>query len=298
MSWQLPSLSSLRTFEAAARHLSFTKAAFELNLTQSAISRQIRTLEEYLGVLLFQRVRQRLVLTEVGRDYLEDIRNALAQMQEATVNLLAHRGKGGMLVLATPPAFATKWLIPRLAEFYRQEPQIVISMVTRATRFDFSLEPIDAAIYYGKGDWPGVLTDPLVGSEMVVACSPDYLQRYGPISTPRDLAKHSLLQQSTRPHLWRNWSKANGDFLRDAWSGPSFEHFYLLLQAAVGGLGVGLLPRVLVEDDLADGRLVQPLKLDFQSDEVYGLVYPPAKRNNPKIELFRRWLLGKRTFKA
>ncbi|MCU4119040.1 transcriptional regulator GcvA [Variovorax sp. N23] len=292
MTWQLPSLAALRTFEAAARHMSFTKAAEELHLTQSAVSRQIRTMEEYLGVLLFQRVKQRLVLTEVGRSYLIEIRSALEQMQEATVNLLAHRGRGGMLVLATPPAFATKWLIPRLADFYKLNPQIVINLVTRAKPFDFSTESIDAAIHYGNNDWPGVLSDRLMGDDVDIVCSLSYANVRPPIRNAKDLALHVLLQQSTRPHLWHDWMETRGVSPYNAWSGPRFEHFYMMMQAAIGGLGIALLPRMLVKDDLAEGRLIVPFDGSHKSRDAYCLVYPPEKRNDPKIEVFRRWLTG------
>jgi LysR family glycine cleavage system transcriptional activator len=292
MGWQLPSLSALRTFEAAARHLSFTKAATELNLTQSAVSRQIRLMEEYLGVLLFQRVKQRLVLTDAGRTYVDDIRAALEQMQAATVNLLAHQGKGGILYLATPPAFGTKWLIPRLHRFSQAHPEILFNMATRARPFDFGAEPIDAAIYYGNNDWPGVISDRLVGAEMVLACSPGYLASQPPLKRPDDLAGHTLLQQTMRPNLWRDWMEAKGGDIKHAWAGPRFEHFYMIMQAAIGSLGVALLPRLLVNEDVQAGRLVIPFEASFMSREAYCLVYPASKRNDPKMELFRRWLLN------
>lgn len=290
MDWQLPSLSALRTFEAAARHLSFTKAAGELNLTQSAVSRQIRLTEEYLGVLLFERVKQRLVLTDAGRIYVEDIRAALQLMQAATVNLLANQGKGGILHLATPPAFGTKWLIPRLHRFSNAHPEIMIELATRARPFDLANESIDAAIHYGSDDWPGVLSDRLVGDEMVVVCSPAYLARHEPLSGPEDLAKHTLLQQTLRPNLWREWVEAKGGDLSQAWQGPRFEHFYLIMQAAIGSLGVALLPRLLVNEDVAAGRLVIPFESPYRSRDAYCLVYPAAKRGDQKIQLLRRWL--------
>lgn len=291
MAWQLPSLAALRTFEAAARHLSFTKAAGELNLTQSAVSRQIRVMEEYLGVLLFQRVKQRLVLTEAGRIYVEDIRAALEQMQAATVNLLANQGKGGILNIATPPAFGTKWLIPRLHRFSDAHPEIMINLATRAKPFDFATESIDAAIHYGADDWPGVLFDRLVGDEMVVVCSPRYLERHARLKGARDLVNHTLLQQSTRPNLWREWVEAKGGDLSHAWKGPRFEHFYMIMQAAIGSLGVALLPRLLVQEDVAAGRLVIPFEDGYRSRDAYCLVYPAAKRGDQKIQLFRRWLV-------
>lgn len=290
MGWQLPSLTALRTFEAAARHLSFTKAAGELNLTQSAVSRQIRRMEEYLGVLLFQRVKQRLVLTEAGRTYVDNIRAALEQMQAATVNLLANGGKGGILSIATPPAFGSKWLIPRLHRFSDAHPEVMINLATRARPFDLANEAIDVAIHYGNNDWPGVLFDRLLGDEMMVVCSPAYLSRHPRLKSPRDLEQHTLLQQTVRPNLWREFIEAQGGDVSQAWKGPRFEHFYLIMQAAIGSLGVALLPKLIVNEDIAGGRLVSPFDVSYKSRDAYCLVYLAAKRGDRKIQLFRRWL--------
>ncbi|PKO70709.1 MAG: LysR family transcriptional regulator [Betaproteobacteria bacterium HGW-Betaproteobacteria-16] len=290
MGWQLPSLAALKTFEAAARHLSFTEAAGELNLTQSAVSRQIRIMEDYLGVLLFQRVKQRLVLTDAGRIYADDIRAALVQMQAATVNLLANQGKGGILSIATPPAFGTKWLMPRLHRFTSAHPEIVINLATRARPFDLVAEGIDVAIHYGNNDWPGVLSDRLLGGDMVVVCAPAYLKVGESLVEPGDLAKHTLLQWSIRPNLWREWLDEKGVVASNAGGGPRFEHLYMVMQAAIGHLGVALLPRILVEDDILAGRLLVPFGDSYESADAYCLVYRPDKRSDQKVLLFRRWL--------
>jgi LysR family glycine cleavage system transcriptional activator len=292
MGWQLPSLAALRTFEAAARHLSFTKAGAELNLTQSAVSRHIRGIEEYLGVLMFERVRQRLILTDAGRAYSRDIRTGLEQMQSATVNLVAHQGRGGILRLATPPAFCVKWLIPRLDRFSNAHPNILIDLVTRNTTFNFETEPLlDAAIHYGNNDWVGVMVDRLVGEEMVTVCSQDYLDRHPPLHSASDLRNHVLLQPTRRPNTWHDWLEANNVSGMNAWAGPRFEHFYMIIQAAIAGLGVALLPRLLVNDDLISQRLIIPFDGSFVSRDAYGLVYPASKRNDPRLEQFRKWLL-------
>lgn len=290
MGWQLPSLAALRTFEAAARHLSFTEAAVELNLTQSAVSRQIRIMEDYLGVLLFQRVKQRLVLTDAGRAYVDDIRAALVQMQTATVNLIANQGKGGILSLATPPAFGTKWLMPRLHRFTSAHPEIVINLATRARPFDMAAESIDVAIHYGNNDWPGVLSDRLLGGDMVVVCAPTYLKGRDLLKGPQDIPNHTLLQWSVRPNMWGEWMNAKGVEGSNAWTGPRFEHLYMVMQAAIGHLGVALLPRILVEDDIQAGRLIVPFDDPYVSADAYCLVYRPDKRGDQKIQLFRRWL--------
>lgn len=291
MAWQLPSLSALRTFETAARHLSFTKAAAELDVTQSAVSRQIALMEEYLGILLFQRIKQRLVLTDAGQRYAADIREALALMQNATVNLLAHQGTGGALNITTAPAFGTKWLIPRLSRFTAAHPNVVVNLSTRDLPFDFEREKFDAAFHYGANNWPGVLADPLVGQELVAVCSPKYLERFGMPRNVHDLKEHVLLQQIRRPNKWREWLMAMNAPEINAWAGPRFEHFYMISQAAIAHLGLGLLPRLLVEDELLSGRLVIPLDLPYTSEDAYCFVYPASKRNDPRLEVFRRWLL-------
>jgi LysR family glycine cleavage system transcriptional activator len=292
MSWQLPSLAALRTFEAAARHLNFTRAATELNLTQSAVSRQIRHMEDYLGVLLFQRVKKTLILTDAGRIYARDIRAGMETMQAATVNLLANRGKGGMLNLASPPAFCVKWLIPRLHRFSAQHPEVVVNFSTRAKPFDFEVEHFDAAIHYGSNDWPGVITEKLLGEELVAACSPAYLARW-PRSRARleDLPEHVLLQQTSRHNNWQEWLEQNKVKNVNPWAGPRFEHVYMVMQAAIAGLGIALLPRLLVIDDVEAGRLLTPFKASLVSHDTYCLVYPPAKKSDLKLEVFRQWLI-------
>lgn len=291
MHWHLPSLAALRTFEAAARHLSFTKAAVELHLTQSAVSRQIRLMEDYLGVALFHREKQRLALSDAGRKYAHDIRAALGQMQAATLSLLSHQGQDGILNVATPSAFGVKWLIPRLASFNSRHPDILLNLVTRSKPFDIESEQLDVAIHYGNNDWPGVVAEPLVGEILVPLCSPDYLKRHGPFQDAGELQKQVLLQHTRRPNTWQEWYDSHQVAGTNAWAGPRFEHFYLIMQAALAGLGIALLPSMLVEDDVAAGRLVILFEDKFESKDGYCLVYPEAKRTDVKVARFRSWLL-------
>jgi len=292
MNWQLPSLNALRAFEAAARHLSFTKAATELYLTQSAVSQQIRAMEDYLGVLLFERIKQRLVLTKAGNIYANEIRSALEHMQTATVNLRAscNMDNAHILKLSTPPAFCTKWLISRLNNFSNIHSEISISLVTRIDPFDFEAQEIDAAIYFGRGDWPGVESDHLTGENLIPVCSPTYLASRPPLKQPIDLASHTLLQHMHRPNWWNDWLTAKQTKITNAWSGPQFEHFYMIMQAAAAGLGVALLPRLLVEEDLYTQRLVMPFDSPFEGQDAYWLVYPAHRRSHPQLKLLRRWL--------
>lgn len=290
MAWFLPSLSALRTFEAAARHLSFTSAASELHITQSAVSRQIRGLEEVLQLKLFERTPKQLVITEAGRIYLQEIRAALERIQAATLSMRADRGRGGTLVIATLPAFGMKWLIPRLNSFVTENPDILINLVTKNGPFDLEAERVDAAIHFGHNDWPGAAADHLVGEEVVPVCSPSYAEKNPPPKSPSDLGQHTLLQHGRRPNTWRLWFEAAGANVANHWSGPSFEHFYMVLQAAVAGLGVALLPRLLVADEIASGRLITVLDRPYRTDDAYYIVYPEAKRDEPKLGRFRTWL--------
>jgi LysR family glycine cleavage system transcriptional activator len=194
------------------------------------------------------------------------------------------------LNIATPAAFATKWLIPRLARFNQAYPDVEINLSTRDVVFDLEREHCDAAFHYGSNGWADVISEPLVGREFAVVCSSEYLASRDPVRTPADLRHHVLLQHTRRPHQWREWFEAAGVGDIDPWIGPRFEHFYMIMQAALAYLGTGLVPRLLVEDDLASGRLVEPVHVDFATDDAYCLVYSPSKRNDPRLEQFRRWL--------
>lgn len=290
MSWKLPSLSAIRTFDVAARHLSFTKAAAELDLTQSAVSRQIRQLEEFLGVMLFQRIKKKLILTDVGEHYVKEMRIGLAHMENATVNLLTHKSDKGILNIAAPPVFSVKWLIPRLNSFHQSHPDILITLSSRSQLFDFQSENIDASIYYGSDDWPNVVSEPLLGNDLVPVCAPDYLKGKIKTLSVSELQKYTLLQQTRRPNTWHDFFVDQGVTVSNAWAGPRFEHFYMLLQAAIAGQGIALLPRFVILDDLTSLRLIEPVGHQFVSRDCYRLVYPPSKRNNPKLGLFKRWL--------
>lgn len=273
--------------------MSFTKAALELHLTQSAISHQIRAMEDMLGVRLFERVRQRLVLTDVGRAYVEEIRDALERMQAATFNVLAHHGQGGVLRIATQPAIGMKWLIPRLGDFSNRHPGILISLVTRSkTPFDFASEPLDAAIHFGRPDWPDVIMNRLDAGEQVVVCAPGYWRRGGYSRPASRLSRLVLLQHIGRPDAWQRWLHVAEATGVNAWAGPRYEHFYMIVQAAVAGMGMALLPRLLVVDDLASGRLVAPFRVTLVSEDAYYLVYPEAQRHNPKVNVFRDWVVA------
>ena len=287
----LPSLTSLRVFEAAARHLNFSDAAIELSLTQSAVSRQIRALEDLLAVRLFRRVRQRLTLSEAGAAYLPEARICLSRLEAATLALLAHQGNGGTLNLAVLPTFGAKWLIPRMSAFWSANPHIVVHLVTRTMAFDFAAEELDAAIHFGDPMRGGIISDRLMGEEVVSVCAPALVRKHR-LRRIADLEFHTLLQHTTRPNAWPEWLSAAGASLSTPRKGPRFEHFSHVIQAAVAGLGVAILPRFLIDDELASGKLLMPFAFKARSTQAYYLIYPAEKQHVPSIIVFRNWLLG------
>ncbi|WP_353182130.1 transcriptional regulator GcvA [Bosea sp. (in: a-proteobacteria)] len=287
----VPSLSALAAFEAAARHSSFTRAAEELNLTQGAVSRQVAHLEEMLGVSLFERVKKRVSLTVAGAAYAAEVRDGLSRLAAATVSAMAFRGAAGVLNLAILPTFGTRWLIPRLPRFTEAHPGITINFATKLVPFDFAREPLDAAVHFGDPVWPGARLHRLMGEEIVPVASPALVARFG-LSEPADVLKAPLLQQSTRPRAWANWLEEQGLPPQRALMGPRFEQFAMVSQAAVAGLGLAIVPRFLVEEELRSGALVIPVERSLIGREGYYLVYPEEKASLPTVAAFRDWLLA------
>lgn len=286
----LPSMIALRAFEASARHLSFSLAAEELNLTQSAVSRQIRTLETLLRTKLFHRVRQRISLTDAGHSYFPQVQECLSRLEEVTLELMSHQGTGGVLNLAILPTFGTRWLIPRMSSFARLHPHVTVNFSTRAVKFDFATERLDAAIHFGALSWPGVASDRLMGENVVLVCAPSLAHKK--LKSLKDLSHHTLLQHTTRPQAWQEWLGAVGAQHVNALKGPRFEHFSMVIQAAVAGLGVAVIPEFLVQQELESGELVIPLDHRVASAHAYYLVYPEEKRDLPALKTFREWLLN------
>jgi LysR family glycine cleavage system transcriptional activator len=287
----VPSLSALQAFEAAARHGSFTRAAEELDLTQGAVSRQVATLEDALGVTLFERVRQRVVLTPAGTTYADEIREALGRIAAATLSAMTLRGAGGTLGLAILPTFGTRWLIPRLPGFFRAHPEVTITFATRIVPFDFAADGLDAAIHFGDPIWPGADMHPLMGETIVPVASPSLLAET-PLREPEDVLRVPLLQQATRPRAWPEWLQAQGVSPGRATMGPTFEQFAMVARAAAAGLGLAVVPRFLVEEELRAGQLVIPFDRPITSRQSYWLVYPREKRDRPALAAFRAWLLA------
>lgn len=281
-------LHLLSAFEAAARTGSVTAAARELSLTQSAVSRQIKALEEQLGVELFHRERQTIRLTAGGNIYAREIRDALRIISTASLTLKANPF-GGTLNLAILPTFGTRWLAPRLPGFLSRHPGITINLVTKLSYFDFRLEPVDAAIHFGLADWQGAEMSLLRSETVIPACSPELRDTYR-FQTPLDLRQAPLLHLTTRPDAWERWLASN-DVQSDQVRGMLFDQFATAAQAAMAGLGVALLPEFLIEEEMASGRLVKAIDRPMQSTEAYYLVWPNERGSHPPLQAFRDWIL-------
>lgn len=276
-------------FEAVSRHLSVSRAAEELALTQSAVSRQIRQLEIQLGLALFHRVRQRLVLTDAGRVYAVQVQKGLQQLSEATQTTMAQKTGCGQLNLAVLPTLASRWLIPHLGNFAEKYPDITVNFVARTEPFLFDGTHLDAAIHFGRPVWTGAICEFLMHEEVVAVCSEDF-QRRQAVYLAEDLYRVVLLQQSTRPTQWVQWFEHAGVKCPHALRGPSHEHFSMMAQAAVAGLGVALLPRILIESELASGALVEIGVRALVSTQAYYFVYPENRAQNMAVQSMRAWL--------
>ena len=291
MTARLPSLNGLRAFEAAARHLSFTRAASELNVTQTAISHQIRRLELELGVRLFVRQNRALELTAEARDYLPGIRAAFNDLRLATDRLL-RRGDDNVLTVSTLASFAAKWLLPRLSNFQDLHSGIDVRITTSTSLLDFRDGNVDAGIRYGRGHWPGVRADWLMADELFPVCSPALLAGKHPLRRPEDLRDHVLLHTSnTGSDDWRQWLTAAGlpsDISQQR--GLTFDLIFMTVQAAIDGAGVAMGRTTYVRDDIAKGRLVVPFTIALPADAGFYLVSPEGGRDPPKLGAFRDWL--------
>ncbi|MGL5907091.1 MAG: transcriptional regulator GcvA, partial [Shewanella sp.] len=230
MSRRLPPLNAVKAFEAAARHLSFTRAAEELFVTQAAVSHQIKALEDFLGLKLFRRKNRSLLLTEEGQSYFLDIKDIFTQLADATDRLLA-RSAIGSLTVSMSPSFAIQWLVPRLAKFSEKNPDIDVRIKAVDTEASSLTDDVDVAIYYGLGNWPGLRADKLRNEVLIPVCSPMLLNGPKPLSKPSDLKHHTLLHDMSR-HDWQAWFRQCGISDINVNQGPIFSHSSLVLQAA------------------------------------------------------------------
>ena len=287
-----PSMTSLLAFEASARAESFTKAAQQLSLTQSAVSRQVQSLEDLLGVPLFQRIGRHVLLTEVGLMYLREVTPALERIRNASLQAIAFQSGGGTLHLSVLPTFGAKWLMLRLPGFYASHPEILVHVHSKAYRdLDLKLEGMDAAIVVGDGQWDGVSAFRLIDESIVPIISPKRAKQ-DKIKTVSDLLRCPLLQIASRPTGWQDWLRKHGGPNTEPIIGPRFELTSHLIQAVSAGMGVGLVARVLVEDELLAGTLVVPIEVtDDIPEKAYYLIVSKHRESYPPFATFKEWLL-------
>lgn len=283
----LPSMGLLLAFEACARWRKFTAAADELSLTQSAVSRQIRALEQIVGVELFVRERQSVRLTPAGEIYAEEIRHSLREISNATLRIKANPG-AGTLTLAILPTMGTRWLAPLLPDFIRQHPGVTINLVTRLEPFNMEAEGVHAAIHYGAPEWPRAQLDFLFEETVFPACSKALKAQYG-FACANDLLNAPLLHLSSRPRAWSQWFSAQGLACAQG-EGMSIDQFATVTQAASAGLGVALLPEFLFKAELERGELVSAIDVRSRSAGKYYLACAAAKAWYPPLTAFRQWL--------
>lgn len=284
----LPSISSLSAFDAVARTGSFSAAAGELSLTQGAVSRQVALLEEQLGVLLFDRTSRGVTLTASGRGYAEGVAEVLGRIRILTLEAMA-KGPGNTLSLAIPPTFGTRWLMPRIPGFVRENPDIIINFATRIGRVDFDAEGIDAAIHIGRPDWPDAKCDLLMHEMVAPVCSPEFLAA-NPVPSPAQLLALPLINLASRPGAWEHWFGSLGIDARLS-GGMRFEQFSNVAQACIAGLGVALMPLFLIGSELKNGQLVRAYDHEVESQSAYYLVRPLRKADLAPVVAFADWLL-------
>ncbi|OWU70031.1 hypothetical protein ATO3_20970 [Marinibacterium profundimaris] len=292
MSRALPSLNALRTFEAVSKQGSFTRAAEELNVTQSAVSRMIKGLEEHLELQLFTRVGRQITLTESGIYYSEKISKAMDILEIASRELVDTKAGRGTLSIAMLPTFGTKWLLPRLNAFLQLQPELSVEISSSDGKLDFTEERIDVAIRFGYGVWEGARAEPLMSEELQVVCSPRIMDGPYPLTDYDQLRRHSLIVHSSRSGTWNHWLQAVGASAEGLSFGLRLEHFYMVLQAAKSGLGIGLLPSYLAADDIANGSLIAPFPVRVGSPGGYYLLTPWDKTDLPRVQAFRSWVLA------
>lgn len=287
--FRIPGMPALMAFEAAARHESFTLAAKEISLTESAVSRQIAVLESTLGVRLFVRNKQRVILTRAGKLYAAQIRRSMQSLDRDTLNVMAMGNSGGYLDLAVLPTFASHWLIPRLNDFNTRHGDIAINMGVKTDMFTFSETHFEGAIHYGEPTWPGTSADYLFGEEVVPVCAASLIK--GPVTDPGQLLQYPLLHSTTRPDAWRTWFAGVQIDDPSTMVGVRYELHTMLISGAAAGLGIALIPKFFVENQLDQLGLVIPYETPGVSESSYYLVYPTEFSHGTPLTLFRTWLL-------
>ena len=287
---RLPVLNALKSFEAAARHESFTRAAEELCVTQGAISHQVKALEQELGVKLFNRERQRLIMTVAGREYLNVVRDAFDRIAIGTERLVA-RQSSGALTISTSPDFAAKWLVHRIGRFSEAHSDIELNVSAAMHHVDFAREEVDIAVRHGDGNWPGLHVERLSPEQLFPVCSPKLLKGRQRLAKPADVLKFPLLHLETRQY-WPVWLDAAGVTDHDVSPGSIMNRASMLIDAAIDGQGIALARTTLAAWDILNGRLVRPFPEFLRVSKTYWIVCPKATAMLPKIKRAREWLLA------
>ena len=287
---ELPSIDGLTAFVAAAEHGSFTRAADQLNLSQGAISRQVREIELHLGVRLFERIRQRIVLTDAGRVYVSQVKKALHDLAEASRSVTSV-SNSTILNLVALPTFAGIWLVPRLSKFQTQNPNITLHITTRQSPIDYSSEPFDAAVFHGAPHWPGTISYHLMDEDLVAVASPT-LCAGRIIKMPSDVTKFRLLHNMGSSNRWAEWLTEAGVEITEPPQGHMYQNYAMIAQAAAAAVGIALLPRYLVEDDIAANKL-EIIGGKFAClKSSYHLILPEARASSNAIQVFAKWLIA------
>jgi len=291
---KLPPLNALRSFEAAARHLSFTKAAHELHVTPGAVSQQVKALEEYLGLTLFRRLNRALTLTQEAQNCLPALREGFDKLVQATQALTATETQN-RLVISAAPSFASKWLVPRLGRFQQDCPDIDVWVSADMELADFDKDGVDVAVRYGAGAYPGLHAERLLTESVFPVCAPTLLTGRKALKKPEDLVHQTLLHDNSPDHDescpdWTMWLKASGASHVNGTRGLRFNQSSLVLEAAISGRGVALAKSTLAEADLAAGRLAKPFDIAFPIEFAYYLVCPPSRLSLPRVQHFMEWV--------
>jgi len=289
---RLPSLNALRCFEAAARSGSFSRAAEELNVTQSAVSHQVRQLEQWFGLTLFDRLGRQTIPTPKGQELARSLAEAF-DIMAAACRRLQQSESGPALTIAALPSFATIWLIPRLSQFFREHPEISVKVVYAFADQKIDFDEVDIAVLWGPGEWEGCRSTRLLPGSTVPICNPIYLEKEGPFDVPQAILGKPLLHDTDRLD-WQNWMRHAGLKHAGPSPGPLFQDFNLLRAAALAGQGIALCPRSLIADDLASGRLVQLFDIDIKHDYAYSIIEAGSGsgRRTDALDTFKDWLLS------
>ncbi|GAA6208037.1 LysR family transcriptional regulator [Cognatishimia sp. WU-CL00825] len=284
----LPSFSIMRCFEAAAKNQSFTAAADELGLTQGAVSRQVKDLEEQLGLALFTRAGRGVRLTRAGEALATNLARDLSKLRNTILQAVSAGQAQELLSIAVPPTFASRWMIPRLRDFTKAYPNLETMLISHSEPFDLQQRSVDLAIHFGHDDWPGAQLTPLCPENLVVVASPELI-RSNPQNRQADILNLPLLHISSRPHLWSQFQTSLGLDGPNTRRGSYFDQFSLVISAAIHALGAAILPTYLIENELASGALLPLAPVADQSGQNYYMVTPLGERS-AKTQAFMRWL--------